>query len=50
MDDARAKRPTLVACILGSAEVFVDGTVVNVALPARAGEILAAPGISDSLN
>ena len=34
MDDARTKRLTLVACILGSAIVFVDGTVVNVALPA----------------
>ena len=31
--DARAKRLTLVACILGSVVVFVDGTVVNVALP-----------------
>src|SRR3954469_24974952 len=28
------RRLTLVACILGSAIVFVDGTVVNVALPA----------------
>ncbi len=34
MDDARAKRLTLIACILGSAIVFVDQTVVNVALPA----------------
>jgi EmrB/QacA subfamily drug resistance transporter len=34
VDDARAKRLTLLACILGSAIVFVDGTVVNVALPA----------------
>jgi EmrB/QacA subfamily drug resistance transporter len=32
--DAQTKRWTLVACILGSAIVFVDGTVVNVALPA----------------
>jgi EmrB/QacA subfamily drug resistance transporter len=32
--DARAKRLTLIACILGSAIVFVDQTVVNVALPA----------------
>ena len=32
--DARTKRLTLIACILGSAVVFVDGTVVNVALPA----------------
>jgi EmrB/QacA subfamily drug resistance transporter len=31
---ARTKRLTLVACILGSAMVFLDGTVVNVALPA----------------
>jgi EmrB/QacA subfamily drug resistance transporter len=31
--DPRAKRLTLVACILGSAVVFVDQTVVNVALP-----------------
>jgi EmrB/QacA subfamily drug resistance transporter len=31
--DARQKRLTLVACILGSAVVFIDGTVVNVALP-----------------
>src|SRR5919112_5242650 len=34
MHDARTKRLTLIACILGSAVVFVDGTVVNVALPA----------------
>ena len=34
MNDPRAKRLTLVACILGSAIVFVDQTVVNVALPA----------------
>src|SRR3954466_8778328 len=31
--EARAKRLTLIACILGSAVVFVDGTIVNVALP-----------------
>ena len=31
---ARTKRLTLVACILGTAMVFLDGTVVNVALPA----------------
>src|SRR5439155_9439281 len=31
---ARQKRLTLVAAILGSAIVFTDGTVVNVALPA----------------
>lgn len=30
----RAGRLTLAACVLGSAIVFVDGTVVNVALPA----------------
>jgi EmrB/QacA subfamily drug resistance transporter len=30
----RTKRLTLLACILGSAMVFLDGTVVNVALPA----------------
>jgi EmrB/QacA subfamily drug resistance transporter len=30
----RRKRLTLAACILGSAIVFIDGTVVNVALPA----------------
>ena len=34
MGDARTKRLTLVACILGTAVVFLDGTVVNVALPA----------------
>jgi EmrB/QacA subfamily drug resistance transporter len=34
MDESRVKRLTLIACILGSAIVFVDGTVVNVALPA----------------
>src|SRR5579862_380532 len=31
---ARAKRLTLLACILGSSAVFLDGTLVNVALPA----------------
>src|SRR5215208_3593974 len=31
---AQRKRLVLVACILGSAMVFTDGTVVNVALPA----------------
>ena len=30
----REKRLTLIACITGSAIVFIDGTVVNVALPA----------------
>ena len=34
MADARVKRLTLAAAILGSAVVFLDGTVVNVALPA----------------
>ncbi len=34
MTHARRKALTLVACILGSAVVFVDQTVVNVALPA----------------
>jgi EmrB/QacA subfamily drug resistance transporter len=34
MDEARRKRLTLIACILGSAIVFVDQTVVNLALPA----------------
>ena len=33
-DASGAKRVTLWACILGSAVVFLDGTVVNVALPA----------------
>src|SRR5215207_6349620 len=34
MAEARTKRLTLVACVLGTAVVFLDGTVVNVALPA----------------
>jgi EmrB/QacA subfamily drug resistance transporter len=34
MPDARAQRFTLLAAILGSSIVFLDGTVVNVALPA----------------
>src|SRR5436305_10205374 len=34
MDDPRAQRLTLVACILGSSIVFVDQNVVNIALPA----------------
>jgi len=34
MEDTRKQRLTLIACILGSAIVFVDQTVVNVALPA----------------
>jgi EmrB/QacA subfamily drug resistance transporter len=32
--DDRTKRLTLIACILGAGIVFLDGTVVNVALPA----------------
>jgi EmrB/QacA subfamily drug resistance transporter len=39
--DARQKRLTLVACILGSAIVFIDGTVVNVALPAIRADLSA---------
>jgi EmrB/QacA subfamily drug resistance transporter len=31
--DARTKRLTLIACIMGSGIVLLDGTVVNVALP-----------------
>src|SRR5205823_12636289 len=34
LGEATRKRLILVACILGSTIVFVDGTVVNVALPA----------------
>ncbi len=34
-----SKRRTLLACILGSAVVFLDGTVVNVALPAIARDL-----------
>lgn len=35
---SRAQRLTLLACILGSSAAFLDGTIVNVALPAiRAG-------------
>src|SRR5487761_1823767 len=30
----RAQRLTLLACILGSSAAFLDGTIVNVALPA----------------
>src|SRR4051812_38236672 len=39
---ARTKRLTLIACILGSATVFLDGTVVNVALPALQRELGAS--------
>ena len=42
MDDARTKRLTLIACILGSAIVFVDQTVVNVALPALRSDLDAS--------
>ena len=34
MADSRTKRLNLIACVLGTAVVFLDGTVVNVALPA----------------
>jgi hypothetical protein len=34
LGEATRKRLILVACILGSTIVFVDSTVVNVALPA----------------
>ena len=40
MSDERRKRFTIIATILGSTIVFLDATVVNVALPA----------ISDDLN
>jgi|ERR671937_470915 MFS family permease len=36
---ATQKRLTLLACILGSTVVFVDATVVNVALPAIRAEL-----------
>ena len=39
---ARTKRLTLVACILGSAIVFLDATVVNVALPALQADLGAS--------
>lgn len=42
MDDARVKRLTLIACVLGSAIVFVDGTIVNVALPALRADLGAS--------
>lgn len=42
MDDARVKRLTLIACVLGSAIVFVDGTIVNVALPALRADLDAS--------
>ena len=37
--DATVKRVTLVACILGSGIALLDGTVVNVALPAIKGDL-----------
>lgn len=37
LPDAAARRWTLVSAVLGSSMAFMDGTVVNVALPARAG-------------
>ena len=37
--DTRRKRLTLIACILGSTVVMVDGTVVTVALPEIEGEL-----------
>src|SRR2546430_9260752 len=33
LDESTRKRVVLIACILGSAVVFIDMTVVNVALP-----------------
>jgi len=42
MDEARRRRLTLIACILGSAIVFVDQTVVNVALPALRADLGAS--------
>lgn len=42
MNDARVKRLTLIACVLGSAIVFVDGTIVNVALPALRADLGAS--------
>src|SRR6266540_3056353 len=38
----RVKRLTLIAAILGSSIVFIDGTVVNVALPAMADDLDAS--------
>jgi EmrB/QacA subfamily drug resistance transporter len=42
---APSKRLTLIACILGSGTVFLDGTVVNVALPAIRADLHA--GLAD---
>jgi EmrB/QacA subfamily drug resistance transporter len=44
-DDRRRKRFTIIATILGSTIVFLDATVVNVALPAIADELNA--GLAD---
>ena len=41
MVDDRARRLTLIACILGSSIVFVDQTVVNVALPSLRDDLRA---------
>ncbi|WP_022928346.1 DHA2 family efflux MFS transporter permease subunit [Patulibacter americanus] len=37
--DARTKRLTLLACVLGSTIVMIDGSVVNVALPSIRGDL-----------
>ena len=42
--DAAVKRLTLVACILGSGIVLLDGTVVNVALPTIQRALGGGPG------
>ena len=39
MTPRRRKRLTLVACVLGSTVVFLDSSVVNVALPAIQAEL-----------
>ena len=39
MASAREKRITLVAAILGTGVVFLDATVVNIALPAIRGDL-----------
>jgi EmrB/QacA subfamily drug resistance transporter len=43
--DAKAKRLTLIACILGSVVVFIDATIVNVALPKISSDLNV--GLSD---
>ena len=45
MSDARRKRLTIIATILGSTVVFLDATVVNVALPAISDDLDA--GLAD---